>query len=497
MTAPDRLCPPQVFAFSITATGTSPSFSIVSGSSASSCNSRLAQLRPAVPPPTIATPISMRSSSASRLRLTNSPWESTGGGKAAGATFPFPFAEAMGSALSCLDRLCELRQDRVQVPDDAEVAELEDRSVRVLVDGHDVLRRLHAHLVLDRARDAGREVELRRDRLAGLADLSRVGVPTGVDDRTGRRDGTAERARELLAELEALGLAEATPAGHQQLGVLDVHVGATLLAALDHLGLRRVVLELEVDVDHLGRAATALDDVERVEAADDDARLADVVDVDDRRVLEDRALGYELAALGPDVRDLHRHAGVEASGQSRTDLEAEQPAAEQRVGDALVLDDLGHRVDDRLRQALGNLGTEDLRRAVAAQRRAEVVGQVVATDDDDSRLATDLLGELGTLGDGAERVLVEGALVVERVGQDPAHASSFLSSSQLTIFSTVSLVSSSSMISPADLAGGGLIARTAVREPSWPTLPASMPASPVDLVSSGFFFAPMIAFSDG
>ena len=44
--------------------------------------------RPAVPPPTIATPTSISSSSASRPRLTNSFWGSTGGGKAAGATLP-------------------------------------------------------------------------------------------------------------------------------------------------------------------------------------------------------------------------------------------------------------------------------------------------------------------------------------------------------------------------------------------------------------------------
>ena len=88
MTAPDRLCPPQVFAFSITATGTSPRRSIISGSSASNCSRRFAQARPAVPPPTIATPTSISSSSASRPRLTNSFCESTGGGKAAGATFP-------------------------------------------------------------------------------------------------------------------------------------------------------------------------------------------------------------------------------------------------------------------------------------------------------------------------------------------------------------------------------------------------------------------------
>ena len=77
-------------------------------------------------------------------------------------------------------------------------------------------------------------------------------------------------------------------------------------------------------------------DVERVQAADDDARLADVVDVHDRRVLEDRPLGDELAVLGLDRGDLHGHAGVQAGGQAGADLEAEQAAAEQRVGVALV-----------------------------------------------------------------------------------------------------------------------------------------------------------------
>ena len=135
------------------------------------------------------------------------------------------------------------------------------------------------------------------------------------------------------------------------------------------------------------------------------------------------------------------------------DLEAEQSAAEQRVGVALVGDDLGHRVDDRRAEALVALGAVDLGGAVLAERRAEVVGEVVAADDHDGGVAADLLGQLRALGDGAERVLVELALVVKCVGQDPAHASSFLSSSQATIFSTVSLVSSSSMISPGLLGG--------------------------------------------
>ena len=63
--------------------------------------------------------------------------------------------------------------------------------------------------------------------------------------------------------------------------------------------------------------------------------------------------------------------------------------------------------------------------------------------------------------------------------------------------STVSPVSSSSMISPAAFSAGGFTARTRVFEPCSPTLSGSIPASAADFLSSGFFFAPMIAFSDG
>ncbi len=51
--------------FSITATGTSPSFSASSGSDSSSCIVLIAHARPAGPPPTIATPTSILSSSGS------------------------------------------------------------------------------------------------------------------------------------------------------------------------------------------------------------------------------------------------------------------------------------------------------------------------------------------------------------------------------------------------------------------------------------------------
>src|SRR5207245_9141393 len=133
------------------------------GSSSSSCISRIAHARPAGPPPTITTPTSIRSSSGSVGALTYSLAESTGGGYSIGAI------AIARLALLRLDRLGQFRRDLVQVADDAEVGELEDRRVLVLVHRHDVLRALHPDLVLDRARDAEREVELRRDRLAGLA----------------------------------------------------------------------------------------------------------------------------------------------------------------------------------------------------------------------------------------------------------------------------------------------------------------------------------------
>src|SRR4051794_38132653 len=251
MTAPDSWCAPATLPFSMTATGTSPRRSVRSGSSSSSCSSRIAHARPAWPPPTIATPTSMRSSSGSVGGPMNSSAGSTGGGYWLGATSR-PLDDTALAPLAGLHGLGELGHDLVEVADDAEVGELEDRRVGVLVDRHDVLGALHADLVLDRARDAGRQVELRRDRLAGLADLRRVRIPARVDDRARRGDRAAERLGQRLAELEALGLAEPASAGDEDVRALDVDVGAALLAAHDHRRLRGERRQLDRDVLDLG-----------------------------------------------------------------------------------------------------------------------------------------------------------------------------------------------------------------------------------------------------
>ena len=198
------------------------------------------------------------------------------------------------------DELGQLRDDLVQVADDAEVGVLEDRRVRVLVDRDDQARALHPDLVLDRAGDADRDVELRRDGLAGLADLRRVRVPARVDDRARRGDRAAERLGELLDEREALRPAEAAAAGDDHVGVLDRRPLALLVGLLDHRRRQREVLQARLELLDL-RAAAALLRLERARADEREARLGAPADVDVDRVAERRALADELAVL--DRRD--------------------------------------------------------------------------------------------------------------------------------------------------------------------------------------------------
>src|SRR4029450_9545963 len=96
-----------------------------------------------------------------------------------------------------LQRFDQLREDLVDVADDAEVGDREDRSFLVLVDSDDVLRALHPDHVLRGTRDASRDVDRRLHDLAGLTDLIRVRHPSGVDDRTRR----ARRALQQLGQV--------------------------------------------------------------------------------------------------------------------------------------------------------------------------------------------------------------------------------------------------------------------------------------------------------
>src|SRR6478735_11573896 len=102
------------------------------------------------------------------------------------------FVRSQWSTPALVQLLDHRRKDVAQVADDAEVDEIEDRGLLVLIDGHDRLGRLHAGAVLDRARDAVGDVKLGRDRLAGLADLEAVRLPTRVHRCARRAHGGTE-----------------------------------------------------------------------------------------------------------------------------------------------------------------------------------------------------------------------------------------------------------------------------------------------------------------
>src|SRR5690606_17567271 len=94
-----------------------------------------------------------------------------------------------------------------------------DRRFLVLVDGDDGLRILHAGEVLDRARDADRDIDLRGDDLAGLADLIVVGDIARVHRRAARADARAELVGERFDDrVEILAVLERAAARDDDLG---------------------------------------------------------------------------------------------------------------------------------------------------------------------------------------------------------------------------------------------------------------------------------------
>jgi hypothetical protein len=91
-----------------------------------------------------------------------------------------------------------------QVADQAQVGDLEDRRVLVLVDRDDDLGVLHAGEMLDRARKCRPRHRLRAHDLAGLADLIVVGRIARVDRGAAGADAGAELVGERIDQLVEL-----------------------------------------------------------------------------------------------------------------------------------------------------------------------------------------------------------------------------------------------------------------------------------------------------
>src|SRR5699024_3107067 len=130
---------------------------------------------------------------------------------------------------SSAHRLIQLRDDLEQIAHQAEVGDLEDRRLRVLVDGDNRAGVLDPGQVLEGAGDAKAHVQIRRDDLAGLADLHVVGHIAGIDRGTRGADPGADLVGKVVDELEVLFAADPAPAGDDLGGGLQVGAIAFLL----------------------------------------------------------------------------------------------------------------------------------------------------------------------------------------------------------------------------------------------------------------------------
>ena len=133
------------------------------------------------------------------------------------------------------DQLGQSGADIIQVADNAQVGHAEDGSLGVLVDADDEVGGAHAGQVLDSAGDAAGNIQLGADGLAGLANLMGVGDPASVNGSTGGADNAAQSISQRLdGGLEALGAAQATAAGHDDVGAFQVDLLALFLDGLQN-----------------------------------------------------------------------------------------------------------------------------------------------------------------------------------------------------------------------------------------------------------------------
>src|SRR5713226_7615071 len=103
-----------------------------------------------------------------------------------------------------LELLLERRGNLEEIAHDAEIRNLEDRRLGVLVDGADHLGGAHTRQVLDGARDAEAQIQLRRDGPPRLPDLEAVGPPARVDGRARSAHGRPQHLGQGFEDDEVL-----------------------------------------------------------------------------------------------------------------------------------------------------------------------------------------------------------------------------------------------------------------------------------------------------
>src|SRR5215472_13508676 len=231
-------------------------------------------------------------------------------------------------ALPGFDRLGQPGEDLERIAYDPQIGHLQNRRIAILVDRDDHLRALHADGVLHGAGDTGSDVHAWPDGLAGLTYLHRIWNPAGVDDGTACPRRAAQRVRQLMHEVEVLRPTQASAAGHDDPGVLELHLVAHLLDSLDHARSPGAFTNRGRHVHHR-RLAAAFTYLERLGPNQDDGRPG--VGAIRRHLgpAEVGDLGNECAVGCVDVHRVRDEPGAEPRGQpagylARVRAEAEQ-----------------------------------------------------------------------------------------------------------------------------------------------------------------------------
>src|SRR5208283_3007008 len=121
-------------------------------------------------------------------------------------------AERLGQSGQQTDRVCY----------DSDMSEIENRRVLVGVDRKDHVRAFDADPVLDRAGDAGGDVEFGPDRLAGLTDLAIGGDPALLHQRARAAIFRAKRHRQIAYELVVFSTLQSESAGDDDIGESEI-----------------------------------------------------------------------------------------------------------------------------------------------------------------------------------------------------------------------------------------------------------------------------------
>jgi len=127
---------------------------------------------------------------------------------------------------SAFELVDEFGDDVEEVVDDRVVGDVHDRRVGVRVDRDDRIGALHAGDVLDCAGDTDGDVDVGRDDLPGLADLSVLGQPAVVDDRARGRQRRTECVRQIADQVEVLLFFDPAADRDEEFGLADVDVAA-------------------------------------------------------------------------------------------------------------------------------------------------------------------------------------------------------------------------------------------------------------------------------